>query len=236
MVEENPRMVRLAAAFILLAAATSACSVLPGGGGGSGTRQSATSTAPRSMPQARAPVDDQCLRQLGAVGAQFTPLPDRYIAPGCSNLGTVQLQSFPSDNSSLVATNLGPVTCGVSRAFAGWARFGIDRAAMQLLGSPVRSIETMGSYSCRNVAGTTRKSAHATGDAIDIGAIVLANGRRISVKQDWNGSDPRAREFLRTIRQSACKRFGTVLSPDYNAAHHDHLHIEGVGDGSAYCR
>ena len=38
------------------------------------------------------------------------------------------------------------------------------------------------------------------------------------------------REFLRVVRGSACKRFATVLSPDYNAAHHDHLHVE-VGSG-----
>ncbi|OYW44907.1 MAG: extensin [Sphingomonadales bacterium 32-68-7] len=219
-------------ALLLLASATAACSALPVVGGGS----QGPAAAPRSAPQTRAPVTDQCLRQLGADGARFTPLPDRYIAPGCSNLGTVQLQSFASDNAALVATNLGPVTCGVSRAFAGWARFGVDRAAVQLLGSPIRSIETMGSYSCRNVAGTNRKSAHATGEAIDIAAFVLENGRRVSVRQDWNGGDPRAREFLRVVRQSACKRFGTVLSPDYNAAHHDHLHLEGTGDGSAFCR
>jgi len=41
------------------------------------------------------------------------------------------------------------------------------------------------------------------------------------------------RQFLRTVRGSACKRFTTVLSPDYNAAHHDHLHVE-VGS-SRFC-
>ena len=58
--------------------------------------------------------------------------------------------------------------------------------------------------------------------------------RRIAVKGDWNGGTPGERAFLRVVRDSACKRFGTVLSPEYDAAHADHLHLE-VGDNS-FCR
>ena len=32
--------------------------------------------------------------------------------------------------------------------------------------------------------------------------------------------------FLRRIRDGACGLFGTVLSPDYNAPHADHLHMD----------
>ena len=42
------------------------------------------------------------------------------------------------------------------------------------------------------------------------------------------------RRFLETIHASACKRFGTVLSPAYNAAHHNHLHLED--DRANFCR
>lgn len=212
----------------LLAALLAACA--------SGSGERSAGSEPRTAPLTRNNLDNQCLRELGQTGAMFTPLPDRYIAQGCTNLNTVQLASWPSDRASLVATNLGPVTCEVSQAFVAWARFGVDRAAQQILGSPLRSVETMGSYSCRNVAGSSRRSGHATGAAIDVGAFVLEDGRRISVKGGWNGGSASEREFLRTVRQSACKRFGTVLSPDYNAAHHDHLHLEGVTSGGGYCR
>ena len=80
-------------------------------------------------------------------------------------------------------------------------------------------------YRVRTVA--SRKASNAPR------AFVLADGRRISVLSDWNAS-PREREFLRVIHKSACKRFGTVLGPDYNRAHHDHFHLE-YGKGS-YCR
>jgi hypothetical protein len=170
------------------------------------------------------------------MGAQYTPVADRYIDQGCAVLGTVQLASLRSDNATLGVTNLGPVTCEVSQAFSAWARYGVDRAARQILGSPVRSIETFGSYSCRNVAGSERRSAHATGAAIDVSGFVLEDGRRIMVKTGWNGGTASEREFLRVVQDSACKRFGTVLGPNYNAAHHDHLHLEGVMQATSYCR
>ena len=94
----------------------------------------------------------------------------------------------------------------------------------------------MGSFACRNVAGSGRRSAHATGAAIDISGFVLEDGRRIMVRSAWLGGSDREREFLRVVQQSACKRFDTVLSPDYNAAHHDHLHLEGVIGTKSYCR
>jgi len=190
-------------------------------------RQSTAVFTPR--PEAR-----QCLSQLGLTRASFTPLPDQYFGAGCSTLNTVRLSTLRSDNAELALANLGPVTCPLANGFAAWARFGADRAARQILGSPLVRIETMGSYSCRNVAGTGRRSAHATAGAIDVSGFVLADGRRITVLGDWYQGTDAERQFLRIVHGSACKRFGTVLGPDYNAAHRDHLHVE-LGNGS-FCR
>lgn len=179
-------------------------------------------------PQAR-----QCLSGLGATQANFTPLPDQYFGAGCSTLNTVRLTALRGDNALLALTNLGPVTCPLAQSFAAWARFGVDRAAQQILGSPLVRIETMGSYSCRNVAGSEQRSAHATANAIDIAAFVLADGRRITVLDGWTRGTGSERRFLRTIHESACKRFGTVLGPAYNTAHANHLHVE-IG-GNDFC-
>jgi hypothetical protein len=222
---------------LLCLAATSAlagCSALPEQA--SERRTSSVAAPARTMAMPRSPQTGQCLARLGRMGAEYTAVPDRYLDQGCAIVGTVQLASLPSDRSQLGVTNLGPVTCEVSQAFTGWARYGVDRAARQILGSPVRSIETMGSYSCRNVAGSGRRSAHATGAAIDIAGFVLEDGRRIMVKSGWNDGTDREREFLRIVQQSACRRFDTVLGPEYNSAHHDHLHLEGVIGTKSYCR
>jgi hypothetical protein len=231
----------LAAAALALAGCGS---LVPGGSGGAAPGQaSAGARAPArpavpvaSAPQSYAPRPDdaRCLADLGATGARFDPLPDTYAAPGCNKLGTVQLMALAGDRAPLSVSNMGPVRCNVAKAFGDWARFGVDRAARQLLGSPVTRIETMGSYACRNVAGSERRSAHARAEAIDVSAFVLADGRRIVLKRDWDGGDAATREFLRVVHKSACKRFGTVLGPEYNAAHEDHFHLEGTG--AKFCR
>ncbi|WDF73316.1 extensin-like domain-containing protein [Novosphingobium sp. KACC 22771] len=177
------------------------------------------------------PDEGQCLSDLGAKAAGFTPLPDQYYGAGCATFNAVRLASLSGDSQSFNITNLGPVTCPLANTFAGWARFGVDRAARAILGSPLVRIETMGSYSCRNVAGTDRRSAHATGNAIDVAAFVLADGRRITVLNGWNSPDPAERDFLRTVHQSACRRFGTTLGPDFNAAHRNHLHVDLTNNG-----
>ncbi len=176
----------------------------------------------------------RCLAQLSTSRALFTPLPDQYYGAGCSTLNTVRLSTLKSDQASLALSNLGPVTCPLAETFAGWARYGVDRAAQQILGSALVRIETMGSYNCRNVAGSDRRSAHATASAIDVSGFILADGRRITIKGNWTAGTGDERRFLAAIHTSACKRFGTVLGPAYNAAHADHLHLEL--SGRAFCR
>ncbi len=215
---------------LTIALLLSGCSMLPEGRAPeqrNQVRQSAQVLPPR--PEVRA-----CLAELGASKAAFAPLPDKYYGAGCSTLGTVRIDSLKSDDAKLALTNLGPVTCPLAETFAGWARFGADRAAQQILGSPIVRIETMGSYNCRNIAGSGRRSSHATANAIDVSGFVLADGRRITVAGNWNDQSPKVRRFFATIQASACKRFGTVLGPAYNAAHRDHLHLEL--SGRAYCR
>lgn len=242
-----------AASLLIVATLLSGCTLVPESGARQPSAQarytsSATGSTPRSPvaqpgsvgmappPMAMAPEARQCLTELSQAGAQFTALPDSYGGQGCSTIGTVQMAALRGDITNMSITNIGPVQCGVGTAFAAWARYGVDRAARQHLGSPLARIETMGSYACRNVAGSTRRSAHATAGAIDIAGFVLEDGRRISVAEDWSNGTSDEREFLRTVQRSACKRFDTVLGPEYNAAHRDHFHLEGVIDGSSFCR
>ena len=193
-------------------------------------RQPAATTA-QIAPR---PEERECLAALGETQANFTPLPDQYFGAGCATIGTVRLSWLRSDDAHLQLANIGPVTCGLASAMQGWARFGVDRAARAILGSPLQRIETMGSYSCRNVAGTDHRSGHATANAVDVAGFLLADGRHITIKADWAAESPQIREFLKTIRQSACRRFSLVLTPDYNRAHHDHLHLE-VGAPHPVC-
>ena len=62
-------------------------------------------------------------------------------------------------------------------------------AAEKYLGSPVKEIKAFGTFQCRNVADTDKLSEHAYAKAADIASFVLADGREISVLDDFYGKD-----------------------------------------------
>ena len=74
---------------------------------------------------------------------------------------------------------------------------------------------------------------NASADALDISGFRLADGRSVSVLKDWPKQNQDA-QFLRQVRDGACEAFSVVLSPDYNAAHRNHFHVD-VGRWSV-CR
>lgn len=200
----------------------SAC--IPGGG----------ERRPPKSPVAQGNPDKQtlqCLADLGRDDVRFRPLPDRYFDHGCTAVGAVQLLEIGTP-----VTNLGAMTCPLARAFAGWVREAVQPAAQAWLGSRVVRIESLGTYSCRPVNGQAgaRLSEHGRANAVDLGAFVLADGRRVTVLSGWNGPDEDVRRFLRAVHDSGCRRFQVGLGPDANAFHRDHLHFD-MGRGP-YCR
>jgi hypothetical protein len=130
-------------------------------------------------------------------------------------------------------------TCAVGAGLAIWLRHHVQPDARRLLGVRVSGLEHYGTTGCRRIGGGKggRWSEHATGNAVDVSAFVTEDGRKISVRRNWNGTGADA-AFLRSVRDGACEVFATVLSPDYNAAHADHLHFDqaGRGRGWSFCR
>lgn len=173
----------------------------------------------------------QCLADLAALGASYQVLPDRDFGHGCYAFSSVKLT-----NIGVPVTNLGAMSCPLAKTFTAWIRNGAMPAARVYLGHEVAKVESFGTYSCRNVNGasTGRLSEHAFANAVDVAAFVLDDGRRIAIKTDWRSPDPQVRAFLEAVHTSACRRFKTVLSPDYNSLHHDHLHLD-MGRGP-FCR
>jgi hypothetical protein len=192
----------------------------------------ASKPPPRRAP---APVSDkailECRADLSREGVQYKALPDRRFDGGCTALGSVQLLDF-----GIPTTNLKAMTCPLARTFVRWAREAVQPAARAWLGAPVTRIETFGTYSCRPVNGQAgaRLSEHGRANAVDIAAFVLADGRRITVLEGWNGSDEATHNFLRAVHSAGCRRFAVGLGPEANALHRDHLHFD-LGAGP-YCR
>ncbi|MBC7767721.1 MAG: extensin family protein [Phycisphaerales bacterium] len=119
------------------------------------------------------------------------------------------------------------VSCPLAAALYVWEREIVAPAAAQWLESPVARIEMIGAYACRNIYGRAegRLSEHANANAIDIAGFRLENGRVVSVLRGWEGEAGDA-AFLRQVRGGGCEVFQGVLSPDYNRAHADHLHLD----------
>jgi hypothetical protein len=173
----------------------------------------------------------QCLADIGQLGAKVEALPDRVFPNGCTATSSVKMVAI-----GIPVTNLGAVKCSMAVPFVEWVQQAVQSAARDRLGTSVTRIESFGSFACRpvnNVEGG-KLSEHGRANAVDIGGFVLADGRRISVKQGWNGPDADARAFLRQVHAAACRRFAIVLGPEANAFHQDHLHFD-MGSGR-YCR
>jgi len=165
---------------------------------------------------------DLCARVLAQAAMTYRPLPDETTGPQCGLFDAVTIERTASEVGAAFS-----LTCRTAVALALWEKHAVTPAAERYFGSPVHRIEHFGSYACRNVYGrpSATRSRHATAEAFDVAGFVLADGRRIRVLGDWNENSPAA-SFLHDVRDGACRFFDGVLSPDYNAAHRDHLHLD----------
>ena len=69
------------------------------------------------------------------------------------------------------------------------------------------------------------RSQHARANAVDIASFTVQDGTVISVLKNWNGDGPSA-QFLHKVHRDSCRYFRVSLSPDFNIAHQDHLHLD----------
>jgi Extensin-like protein C-terminus len=197
------------------------------GGDDSGYRPGATqgyrsSHVQGSYPQSYSPNDRTSPSYPERAGAPAQP-PDRYRS----------LRLGPGPDRSVAA--LGPVTmkpaatlaCPIVSALDRWLIESVQPASMRWFGMRVVEIRQISAYSCRGMNGNSfaHISEHAFGNALDIAAFTLADGRQVTVKDGWRGL-PQEQGFLRDIEASACQHFSTVLAPGSNAYHYDHIHVD----------
>ena len=179
----------------------------------------------------------RCRALLDRAGISYAALPPRQTAPECSRRDAVQWSGGGARGIAYAPT--GPaLSCPLAAALAQWEWSVVQPAAARAFGTTVARIDHFGSYACRRIYGRAEGgwSEHAAANAIDVAGFRLADGRRITVARDWRGDGPEAR-FLHDVRDGGCRLFGTTLSPDYNAAHRDHLHLdEAARGGWGFCR
>jgi hypothetical protein len=164
----------------------------------------------------------ECAGVLERTAVAHAPVPDQDTGEGCGFANAVRVaRSGVAFGSDFVAT------CPLAVAWALFETHALQPAARRHFGQEVARVVHLGSYACRNVNHREqgRRSEHATANALDVAGFVLADGARITLAADWNGSPARA-TFLRDLRDHACRFFDVVLSPDFNEAHRDHFHLD----------
>ncbi len=173
-----------------------------------------------------------CRAALERAGVRYTALPPRSGEGQCGYSNGVRFTSGGARRIDFAPAGLG-VACPVAAALAIWEWNVVQPAAERHFGTKVTSIDHFGSYSCRRIYGRDAGtwSEHSTADAVDIAGFRLGNGTRITVARDWQGDTAKA-AFLREVRDGACQLFATTLSPDYNAAHADHFHLDQADRGA----
>ena len=176
-------------------------------------------------PAAPAPPPDPaaaCLRGLDHRHIAYDRVPDWTTPEGCgiSSAVRVKQSAIPWNHPALM-------TCAMSATLWDFETQVVQPAAQRRFRQSVRKILHMGSYNCRGERGgrPERLSQHSFGKAIDVSGFELDDGTLITVLRDWRDKGAKS-EFLHDVAKGACGLFSVVMTPNRNAEHHDHLHLD----------
>ena len=164
----------------------------------------------------------------GIVGVPIAAIPAK--AKGCGLQDGVKVTSVSGIKLSQPAL----IDCTTAKALHNWVENGI-RPAVGKTGGGLAGLEVAASYNCRprNNQKGAKVSEHGRGRAVDLSGVRLANGEVISVLKGWKARP----KIVKAIHRSACGTFGTVLGPNSDRFHQDHIHVDTARYRSgSYCR
>jgi hypothetical protein len=147
--------------------------------------------------------------------------------------GQCHAQSPLSVSGVLASGRMVPVSggvetdCGMASALPGWVE-SVDSYLVAKENTRIAEVVVGTSYMCRNVnnAAEGNLSFHAFADALDVVGFKLEDGRTVTVSGGWADALSPEGRLLRFAHDSACAHFTTVLGPEANALHRDHLHLD----------
>jgi hypothetical protein len=160
--------------------------------------------------------------------ARAAPFPPRYPGGGqVVPLSPSRERAVASLATTASVTPAATLACPIVSALDRWILEAVQPAAQKWFGQPVTEIKQISAYSCRGMNGNPNAhiSEHAFGNALDIAAFVLADGRKVTVEKGWHAS-PEEQGFLHDVQAAACELFTTVLAPGSNVYHYNHIHVD----------
>jgi hypothetical protein len=175
-----------------------------------------------------------CRKQLKRLGVKYRDLGPINEGGACRIDHPVQVSALSGGIEIKPAVTL---NCQMAATFAQWTKRELAPSARMRYLSGIKSIRQGSGYSCRKINGTSVASEHSTGNALDVMAITLNNGRTIDVRKPGFFAF-RQRGLLNKVRAEGCDYFTTVLGPGYNRDHADHFHfdIKNRRNGYRACR
>jgi Extensin-like protein C-terminus len=205
-------------------------------------------TRPRSSVSRPTPLPDPSYRPYSTREGLYDPPrsqpPEPYVTPPPRTYGSPGFYRPQPAPPAAPLPPLGPsgpalaggpaaivpaatLACPMVSALDQWMSGSVQPASLRWFGQPVAEIKQISAYSCRGMNGNPRAriSEHAFGNALDIAAFTLADGRKVTVRDGWRGL-PEERGFLHDVHAAACQQFSTVLGPGSNVYHYDHLHLD----------
>lgn len=136
-----------------------------------------------------------------------------------------------ADGSTVMLQSAVHIRCAMAAAVAQWIRDDLAPTVAKS-GSPLTRLVGVGAYECRlrNNQSSGKISEHATGNAFDVHAIGLKDGRTLQMM----GAEPALKSLREDVKQSACARFTTVLGSGSDGYHEDHLHVDLAARRNGY--
>jgi hypothetical protein len=172
----------------------------------------------------------ECQRSLDALGVVYRPVrwPSRVVSgQRCEVQDPIYVWGRVGGVSWRHAqAPEGPMLVGCPLALA------LHRMGAVLREEGVEAVIHLGTTHCRTLRTAPRLSQHAFGMAVDVAGFVSGSMGEVSVARHWERGEPSPRSRRGALLWRIARRlheeqvFQIVLTPEYNEAHHDHLHLD----------
>ncbi len=166
-----------------------------------------------------AEIKGEAIRAIGGAGA-------------CGIAQPVRITSV----SGVAVSGAPTIDCTTAKVLNDWVRGGVIPAVGRT-GGGLAQVNIIASYSCRsrnNVKGA-KLSEHSFGHAVDVSGVTLKDGTTLTVLDHWRSG--KYGGIIKAMHSSACGPFGTVLGPNADRYHQNHLHLDTARYRSgSYCR
>jgi hypothetical protein len=195
----------------------------PKAAGTEAAKEEAGPEKPAEPDASPSPQPSACRQALTEDIAIAPSIPSIHGPGACGGDDLVRLEAVVlPDKKKVTLTPPATLRCGMAAAIADWVRTDVVAIA-ESLGSAPTALDNYDSYECRsfNRIPGGHLSEHGRANALDVRGFKLADGRMITLTDRTV-----AREVRERVLHSVCARFMTVLGPDSDWYHEEHIHLD----------